>query len=77
MSAMVQSVEKLPDIHIEDPSTDASHCLRPKLLKRLVRRAFGPETVRAFMKKRLVQRFQQHYHRALKDLVLQRGDIPG
>ena len=43
----------------------------PKIFQRLVRRAAGPEAVRAGQEVLLVDRLQHHAHRPLEDLVLE------
>jgi len=42
--AMIQHVEKLPDVHLQNPSTLALRRPFPERLQRLVRRSFWPET---------------------------------
>src|SRR5205814_4256456 len=45
--------------------------LVPPDLERLMRRSTGPKPVRAVQKVLLVDRFEHHDHRPLKDLVLE------
>src|SRR3990172_7729137 len=67
--SMIQSIEELPDIHVEYPSATGSHRLLPQALQRLMRRAARPEPVRSLMEEGFVQGFQDRDHRPLKHLV--------
>jgi site-specific DNA recombinase len=71
---MIQVVKELADIHFEYPAALEAHRLLPKRLQGLVRRSFGPETIRAVREVVLVDRFQQHDDRPLENLVLQGWD---
>src|SRR5271166_2953889 len=71
---MIQSVEKLPDVHFQNPAAVAVHRLFPQRLQRLVRRPSGPEAVRTGVEVLLVNGLQQHDDRPLQDLVLQSRD---
>ena len=74
---MIQSVEKLPDIHFHQPAATQVHHLLPQGRQRLMRRPSRPETVRAVQEVLLVNRLQRHHDRPLKDFILQRRDAQG
>ena len=72
---MIDRVEETLDVGLDDPAA-LPEC-RPflKLLQRLVRRATGSKAKRVRMKILLVDGFQQHRHRPLRDLILKSGDV--
>src|ERR1700730_8058279 len=71
---MIQSVEKLPDVHFQNPATPHAHRLLPQGFERLVRRASRSKTIRAIHKVLLVDGFQNHDDRPLEDLILKSRD---
>src|SRR5258708_29464353 len=73
----IQSVEKLPDIHFQNPTATEPHRLLPQGVERLMRRPSGPKTVRTVQKVLLVDRFQYHDDRPLKNLVFKSRDADG
>src|SRR3954447_14034139 len=75
--AVVQSVEKLSDVDLDHPPAPDLHQPMPEGVQRLVRRAARPEAIRADQEVLLVDRLQDHRHRTLEDLVLERGDADG
>src|SRR5271166_6119983 len=75
--SMIQSVEKLADVHVKQPTATQVHHLLPQGCHRLMRRSAWPEAVGAVQKVLLIQRFQDHDDRTLKHLVLQRGNPQG
>ena len=72
--AVVQRIEELADIDFQYPSAVRVHGLLPQSLQRLMGAPTGPEAERAIDKVLLVDRSQQHHHRTLENLVLQRRD---
>src|SRR5215208_2873633 len=72
--AVVQRIEELADIDFQYPAAVRVHCPLPQSLQRLMSATTGPEAERAIDKVLLVDRPQQHHHRALENLVLQRRD---
>ena len=73
------SVEELPQIHLEDPLHLLLEALLAQVVQRLMRRAPRPEPERKGQELLLVNRLQDHRHRPLEDLVLQgrNADRPG
>jgi len=69
---MLQRVEKLADIHLEDPSPLPRRTPLPQRLQGLVRRPSGPEAVRTRQKVVLKNRLQEHHHGPLEHFVFQR-----
>ena len=71
---MIQRVEKLPDVHFQNPAASAVHRPLPQVFQGFVCRSSRPEAIRAGIEVLLVDRLQQHDDRPLEDLVLQRGN---
>ena len=75
--AMIQRVEKLPDIDLQDTAHPAPHRLLREAVQGVVRRTARTKSIRAVVEIPLVDRLQKHHHRALEDFVLQRGNADG
>src|SRR5271155_747549 len=74
---VVQRVEKPPDVHLHDPAPQPIHRLLPQGRQCLVRRAARPEAVRTGHEVLLIDGFQDHDHRPLEDLILERWNPDG
>jgi site-specific DNA recombinase len=72
--SMIQSVKELTDVHLQDPAAIHAHGLPPQRIERLVRRPSWPKAVRTVQKVLLVDGFQDHDDRPLKQLVFKRGN---
>ena len=70
--AMPDVVEEPADVHLEDPPDVLLEALLPQVVEGLVLRAPGPEAEGERQELLLVDRFQDHGHRTLEDLVLHR-----
>jgi site-specific DNA recombinase len=70
---MIQRVEKLPDVHFQNPAATAVHRPLPQVFQGIMRRSSRPEAIRTDIKVLLVNRLQQHDDRPLENLVLQGG----
>ena len=71
---MADHVEEGPDIGIKNPADTASLDPERKRVQRVVLAAPGPESVAEAQELRLIDRRQDHDHRRLDNLVLDRGD---
>ena len=71
------TVEESADVHVENPATVDLHVLLPQRIERLVRRSSGAKAVRAITKVLLVDGFQHHDHRPLKNFIFKRRDSDG
>ena len=67
--SLVQGVEKLGDIHIQDPLGPFRHALVPQGAERPMGRPLRSEAVRTVQKVLLIDRFQDHGHRALQQFI--------
>ena len=72
--AVINRVEKLSQIDVHNPAASQLHLLFPQRFQCSVSTASGTKPVRDVPKVRLVHRLQRHQHRALEDLILERGD---
>ena len=71
-ASSVDTVEVSTDICIHDPADALPHAPLTEFVQCVMRAATLPEAVRAVGEVLLVDRFQQHRHRSLDDLVLER-----
>jgi site-specific DNA recombinase len=69
--SVVQSVEKLPNVDLQDPPAVHFHRLLPEVPKRSVSTATGPKAVRAVQEVLFVDGLQHHGNRPLKHLILE------
>lgn len=74
---VVQSIKEALDVHFEHPPSASRHEWLPECLQRLVSQAPRPEAEGAGQEVLLVDGFQDHYHRTLKDLILECRDPDG
>jgi len=70
---MVDRVEKFSEIDVHDPAASQVHRLFPQRVQGSVCTASGAEAVGGVQEVRLIHRLQHHQHRALQDLILERG----
>ena len=66
---MIQSVEKLPDVHFQNPAPVAGHRLFPQRLQRLVGRPPCPVAERTVIEVLFKDRLQQPDHRPLQERI--------
>jgi hypothetical protein len=69
--AVVDRIKELSNIHVQDPAASHGHRLVPEGIQGLVRRTARAEAIRAVQEVLLVDRFQDHDHRPLKNLVFE------
>ena len=75
--SMIQRFEKLPDVHLQDPTAADPHRLLPHGVQRLMCRPLGAKAVGTGQKVLFVDGFEHHDDRPLKDLVFKRRDPDG
>ena len=74
---MIERVKEALDVHVEHPPSAHVEETLIQDLESVMRRATGLEAVREVVEALLVDRLQEHRHRTLEDLVLERRDPDG
>jgi hypothetical protein len=74
---MIQSLEKLLDVHFQNPAPTQVHRLPPHRLQSLVCRPPWPITVRTVQEVLFVDRLQEHDDRPLQHFVFKGRDAEG
>src|SRR2546428_12721649 len=69
---LANTVEVSTDICIHNPANTLVHAPLAEFVQRIMRAATLPKAIGAVVKVLLVDRFQQHRHRSLDNLVLER-----